>query len=73
MSIVGGVACANVYWQVTDNPYLAGFIGVGIAMLVTVWLTNALTYWQRLRGNQPPADDLRRQQPHGRRLNRIIR
>lgn len=36
--IVGGVMCANVYWQLTPNGYLAALIGIGLAAAFTAAL-----------------------------------
>jgi hypothetical protein len=33
--IVGAVLCANVYWQITPNSYLAALIGIGMAAAFT--------------------------------------
>lgn len=37
-SIIGGVMCANIYWKLTPNGYLASLIGVGLAYLATLGL-----------------------------------
>ncbi len=33
--IIGGVMCANVYWQITPNGYLAGLFGILLAAVFT--------------------------------------
>ena len=33
--IVGAVMCANVYWQITPNGYLAALIGIVFAAAFT--------------------------------------
>lgn len=41
LSIFGSVACANIYWQVTPNPYISGLAGLATAYGVT-WLLTRL-------------------------------
>jgi hypothetical protein len=33
--IVGAVMIANIYWQITDNPYAAAVVGGVLAFVVT--------------------------------------
>ena len=34
--IVCAVVMANVHWQWTPNPYVAGLMGIGLSFVVTV-------------------------------------
>jgi len=33
--IIFAVVASNIHWQWTPNPYLAGLIGIGMALLVS--------------------------------------
>jgi hypothetical protein len=37
--IIGAVMCANVYWQLTPNGYLAALIGIVLAAAFTAAVT----------------------------------
>lgn len=59
------VVSANIYWEITPNPYLAGFAGwgaaYGVTWLITEWsLRRAARRVRRISaGEQASRDDLR--------------
>jgi len=48
MLVVFAVVTSNAYLHWTPNGYLAGFIGVGAAMLVTFLLSLAIDFVRKL-------------------------
>lgn len=48
---------ANIYWQFTPNPVVAGLMGFGAAWLVTYCVSWCLDRWKRAKaelGNERP-------------------
>jgi hypothetical protein len=49
LAIVGGVACANIYYEITDNPYLVGIVGVALALVATQIASSTIDTYLSLR------------------------
>ena len=47
--IIAAVMCGNVYFKWTPNGYLAGLMGVAVALIVTLTLNKLLDLLARFR------------------------
>lgn len=50
--IVFAVMASNIHWHWTPNSYLASILGFIAALLVTVGLSNLLSWARQKRGHQ---------------------
>lgn len=55
-SIVFLVVASNIYWQWTPNGYVAGGLGIGAALIVTLLANDIAELWARKKRRPDPSD-----------------